>query len=247
MNQASFHSTLPPENIDSTVKPLPRILVVEDERPMRTALSDALERKGYRILTATNGEEGLNKTVQEKPDLLILDVMMPKLDGFALCRELRRLGFTKPILLLTAKGRVEDRVQGLDGGADDYLAKPFSREELLARIRALLRRHEKENFTVSALEFGTIRIDFPRMSATRAEEVLHLTSKEFAMLRLLAEHLGEVVSREQFLDVVWGYTAFPTTRTVDKHMASLRAKLESDPEHPKHLLTVHGAGYKLLI
>jgi DNA-binding response OmpR family regulator len=222
-----------------------RILIVEDERPMRTALTDALSAEGYRIITAENGAAGLEKAVSEKPDLLLLDVMMPKLDGFALCSELRKLNTTTPILFLTAKGMVQDRVAGLDAGADDYLVKPFSTEELLARVRALLRRASRPGTAPTGLRLGEVEIDFARQTATRRDDSIHLTRKEFAMLRLLAENPGQVVSRERFLDVVWGYGAFPTTRTVDNHVASLRAKIEPDPESPRYIITVHGSGYKL--
>jgi DNA-binding response OmpR family regulator len=222
-----------------------RILVVEDELPMRTALHDVLVAEGYRVLTAVDGESGLQKALAEKPDLLLLDIMLPKLDGYAVCGELRRLANPMPILMLTAKGQVEDRVQGLDAGADDYLVKPFSTEELLARVRALLRRARRETQTPTRLKLGEVEIDLVRQTATRRRRTLHLTAKEFAMLRLMAEAPGEPVSRERFLDIVWDYTAFPTTRTVDNHIASLRAKLEPNPEQPRWIQTVHGVGYKL--
>lgn len=225
--------------------PKPRILVADDERPMRTALADALTNEGYRVLTAENGEGALEKIVREKPDLILLDVMMPKLDGFALCAELRKVNIITPILFLTAKGMVQDRVTGLDAGADDYLVKPFSTEELLARVRALLRRQDRDARQVTTIGLGDVQIDFTSQSAKRNGAELHLTTKEFAMLRLLASYPGEVVSRERFLDVVWGYSAFPTTRTVDNHIASLRSKIEVDPADPRFIQTVHGIGYKL--
>ncbi len=222
-----------------------RILIIEDELPMRTALQDVLTGEGYRVLTAPDGEIGLQKAVDEKPDLVLLDIMMPKLDGYAVCTELRRLSNPVPILMLTAKGQVEDRVQGLDVGADDYLVKPFSTEELLARVRAMLRRVQRQTKMPVKLALGDAQIDLVRQTATRGRKTLHLTAKEFAMLRLMAEVPGEPVSRERFLDVVWGYTAFPTTRTVDNHVASLRSKLERNPDDPHWIKTVHGVGYKL--
>jgi DNA-binding response OmpR family regulator len=222
-----------------------RLLIIEDELPMRTALKDCLESEGYRVLTAVDGVSGLKRAIDEKPDLILLDIMMPRLDGFAVCAELRRLGNAVPILMLTAKGQVEDRVHGLDVGADDYLVKPFSTEELLARVRALLRRTRKPSRAQSSLALGETRIDLAKQTATRAKKPIHLTAKEFAMLRLLAEAQGEPVSRERFLDIVWGYTAFPTTRTVDNHIASLRGKIEKDPEKPRWIHTVHGVGYRL--
>ena len=180
-----------------------------------------------------------------RPDLILLDVMMPKLDGFAVCAELRRLAHDMPVLMLTAKGQIEDRVTGLDAGADDYLVKPFSTDELLARVRALLRRRERRTKSPVKLKLGDAEIDLARQTAVRGKKAIHLTAKEIAMLRLLAEAEGEPVTRERFLDVVWGYTAFPTTRTVDNHVASLRAKLEKNPDDPRWLKTVHGVGYRL--
>jgi DNA-binding response OmpR family regulator len=222
-----------------------RILIIEDELPMRTALQDCLEGEGYRVLTAVDGESGLQRALEEKPDLILLDIMMPRLDGYAVATELRRLGRTVPILMLTAKGQVEDRVIGLDAGADDYLVKPFSMEELFARVRAMLRRAQKQSSAPTLLTLGEVRIDLVQQQAWRKKKPLHFTGKEFAMLRLLGESPGTPVSRERFLDVVWGYTAFPTTRTVDTHIASLRAKIETNPDEPRWIKTVHGIGYRL--
>ena len=222
-----------------------RILIIEDELPMRTALHDVLVAEGYRVLTSADGENGLQRATDEKPDLILLDIMMPKLDGYAVCAELRRRSNPASILMLTAKGQVEDRVAGLDVGADDYLVKPFSTEELLARVRALLRRRQRQTRARNILVLGEARVDLVKQTAVRGKKLLHLTAKEFAMLRLMAEAPGEPVSRERFLDAVWGYTAFPTTRTVDNHIASLRAKFEPDPNAPRWIKTVHGVGYKL--
>jgi DNA-binding response OmpR family regulator len=222
-----------------------RILIVEDETPMCTALADLLAGEGYRPLTAADGESGLRRALEDKPDLILLDVMLPKLDGFSVCAELRRLTNDVPVLMLTAKGQIEDRVTGLDAGADDYLVKPFSTAELLARVRALLRRTERKTKSPVKLALGETEIDLARQTARRGKKEIHLTAKEFAVLRLLTEAAGEPVSRERFLDVAWGYTAFPTTRTVDNHVASLRAKLEPDPDEPRWIKTVHGVGYRL--
>ncbi len=229
----------------ATHQPGARLLVIEDEYAMRRGLEDCLAAEGYRVLTAADGESGLERALHEKPDLILLDIMLPKLDGFALCAELRRLDRSVPVLMLTAKGQVEDRVAGLDAGADDYLVKPFSTDELLARVRALLRRVERHGKAKHTLELGDVRVDLALQRAWRGKREFHLTAREFAMLRLLAEAEGKPVSREQFLDLVWGYTAFPTTRTVDNHIASLRAKLEKNPDEPKWIKTVHGLGYKL--
>lgn len=228
-----------------SAEPAPRILVIEDERPMRVALHDCLLNAGYRVLTADDGESGLQKALHEKPDLLLLDIMMPRLDGFALCKELRRLNQLTPVLCLTAKAQTADKVAGLDSGADDYLVKPFSSEELLARVRALLRRRREARPALQQIQIGACQFDFEKLAATRAGEPLRLTAKEFSMLRLLVEAEGQPVTRQRFLDLVWGYTAFPTTRTVDNHIASLRAKIEADPDSPRHIQTVHGVGYKL--
>jgi DNA-binding response OmpR family regulator len=222
-----------------------RLLIIEDELPMRTALADALAAEGYRVLTAADGQAGLDRALAEKPELILLDLMMPRLDGFSVCEELRRAGRAVPILMLTAKGQIEDRVKGLDVGADDYLVKPFSTEELLARVRAILRRAQKSAKPLRTLTLGDVRLDFARQQAWRRKKPLRLTAKEFAVLRLLAEAEGEAVSRDHFLDAVWGYTAFPTTRTVDMHIATLRSKIEKNPDKPRFIHTVHGVGYRL--
>jgi DNA-binding response OmpR family regulator len=222
-----------------------RVLVIEDEGPMRTVLKDILDHEGFRVLTAMDGENGLQTAIHEKPDLVLLDIMLPKLDGFALCAQLRALEIHTPVLMLTAKGQIDDRVAGLDSGADDYLVKPFSTDELLARVRALLRRVQKQSRMATAITLGEAHIDLVKQTARRGRSTIHLTAKEFAMLRLLAEAGGEPVTRDRFLDVVWGYAAFPTTRTVDNHIAGLRAKLEPDPENPRWIKTVHGVGYRL--
>ncbi len=222
-----------------------RLLIIEDELPMRTALKDCLEAEGYRVLSAADGQAGLERALKEKPDLVLLDIMLPKLDGFALCAELRRLSNDVPVLMLTAKGQVDDRVSGLDAGADDYLVKPFSTDELLARVRALLRRTRRSGHAPTKFKLGEAQIDLLKQTAARGRKEIHLSAKEFAMLRLMAEAQGEPITRERFLDVVWGYTAFPTTRTVDNHIASLRAKLEPDPDQPRWIHTVHGVGYRL--
>jgi DNA-binding response OmpR family regulator len=222
-----------------------RILIVEDELPMLTALRDILESEGYRVQTASDGAAGLAQALEQRPDLLLLDVMLPHLDGYALCTELRRLAVDTTVLMLTAKGQVQDRVTGLDSGADDYLVKPFSTHELLARVRALLRRSRGKSRMATALRLDDTYIDLVRLTAHRQGQPLHLTAKEYAVLRLLAEVEGRPVTRQRFLDLVWGASAFPTTRTVDNHIASLRAKLEPAADAPRWILTVHGVGYRL--
>ncbi|MFD0892273.1 response regulator transcription factor [Luteolibacter ambystomatis] len=223
-----------------------RLLVIEDELPMRTALVETLSAEGYRVRSAENGEEGLEIACTETFDLVLLDVMMPVLDGFSVCRELRKRGRLFPILMLTAKGQVDDRVEGLDNGADDYLVKPFSLRELLARVRALLRRHEQKSAVPETVQLGSVTLDFKKQIVHRSGAELPLSDKEAGMLRLLAAHPDEPVSRERFLDVVWGYNAYPSTRTVDNFIAALRTKIEADPAAPRHLITVRGTGYRLV-
>ena len=222
-----------------------RLLIIEDEHPMRTALAEALTAKGYRVRTADDGESGLELACSEPFDLVLLDVMMPGLDGYAVCRSLRDRGRDMPVLMLTAKAMVDDRVEGLDCGADDYLVKPFSLRELFARVRALLRRHERETAIPDQLQIGPARIDFRAGTITRDGLSDSLPSKELGMLRLLVARRGETIRRETFLDVVWGYHAFPSNRTVDNYIASLRQRLEPDPANPVHLVTVRGEGYRL--
>jgi DNA-binding response OmpR family regulator len=224
-----------------------RILIIEDEMAMRTALADTLSDDGHRVMTAADGPTGLQRATEEKPDLVLLDIMMPGLDGFAVCRELRRLGFRMPVLMLTAKGQIDDKVTGLDSGADDYLVKPFNRLELLARVRALLRRSANTAPPPQTITFGATTVDFLRGECRKSGRPVKLTPKELSMLRLLAERPGEVVTRDEFLDRVWGYGSYPVTRTVDNHIARLRGKLEADPAVPRHLLTANKSGYRLCL
>jgi len=223
-----------------------RLLIVEDELAMRTVLTDILTAEGHKVVVAENGDAGLRQAVRQKPDLILLDIMMPRLDGLTLVQILRRGGTDVPVLMLTAKGMTADRVAGLDAGADDYLVKPFSTSELLARVRALLRRAALRNKArPTVLQLGSIRVDLVRMETRSGSREINLTAKDYGILRLMAEAEGAPVTRERFLDEVWGVNAFPTTRTVDMHMAALRAKLEPDPTRPRHLKTVHGVGYRL--
>ena len=212
-----------------------RILIVEDELPMRTALVETLKAEGYRVAAADDGERGLEVACTEPFDLVLLDVMMPKLDGFAVCRELRKRGRDMPVLMLTAKGGVDDRVTGLDSGADDYLAKPFSLRELLARVRSLLRRRERDGAVPDTLAIGAATVDFTRRQITRDGTTQPLSEKEAGMLRLLAAASGAPVPRETFLDVIWGCHVYPSTRTVDNFITALRAKLEPDPTRPRRV------------
>jgi DNA-binding response OmpR family regulator len=226
-----------------------RILIIEDDVAILRGVKDNLEYESYQVLTATDGEQGYCLIQEKKPDLIILDLMLPKMSGYELCRKVRKEGVTTPILMLTARGEEVDRVLGLDLGADDYVTKPFSVPELLARIRAIIRRvrQARTGNLPSDLCFGDVSIDFKSFEARKDDKALDLSRKEFGVLRLLAARVGEVVTRDELLDEVWGYDRYPTTRTVDNHISLLRTKLEDDPSRPRHLITVHGVGYKLVI
>jgi DNA-binding response OmpR family regulator len=224
-----------------------RILVIEDDPAILRGLRDNLECESYDVITASDGEAGERLVFEKAPDLIILDLMLPGLSGYEICRHVRGRGVRTPILMLTARGEEGDRVLGLDLGADDYLTKPFSIRELLARIRALLRRSQPANALPESGAFGAVTLDFRAYEARRNGEPVELTRKEFGVLRLLIARAGQVLSRDELLNEVWGYEHYPTTRTVDNHVASLRAKLEDDPAQPRHLLTVHGVGYKLIL
>ena len=223
-----------------------RILVVEDDPAILRGLADNLKFESYEVLTATDGETGYRLLREKKPDLIILDLMLPKLSGYELCRKARSEGLTTPILMLTARGEEADRVLGLDLGADDYVSKPFSVRELLARVRALLRRAHPPRPLPDELRFDNVVVNFRSYEARKDDRNLEMTRKEFGVLRLLAARTGEVVTRDDLLNEVWGYENYPTTRTVDNHISLLRAKLERDPSEPRHLLTVHGVGYKFV-
>jgi DNA-binding response OmpR family regulator len=222
---------------------VPRILIVDDEPAIVRGLEDNLRFEGYETLSATSGEEGLTRALGEAPDLVLLDIMMPRLSGWDVCRELRRRGVDVPVIMLTARGEEVDRVLGLELGADDYITKPFSLRELLARVRAVLRRPGPRQ-RMETFAFGDVRIHLRARQVFKGGQEVRLTRKEFELLRFLVEHPGEVVTRDRLLDEVWGYEQFPTTRTVDTHVLRLRQKLETDPERPAHLLTVHGQGYR---
>lgn len=222
------------------------VLIVEDDAAILRGLRDNLEAESYEVLTAADGLAGYRLIVEEKPDLVILDLMLPKLGGYEVCRKARAEGITTPILMLTARGEEADRVLGLDLGADDYVTKPFSVRELLARVRALLRRAYPPNNLPDALRFDEVVVDFRRYAASKGERKLEMTPKEYGVLQFLASRAGEVVRRDELLNEVWGYNADVTTRTVDNHVASLRAKIETKAAEPRYLLTVHGVGYKFV-
>jgi len=226
-----------------------KILVVEDDLAILRGLKDNLEFESYEVLSAEDGERGYAVLKEKKPDLVILDLMIPKMSGTELCRKARREGIMTPVLMLTARGEEKDRVAGLDQGADDYVTKPFSIPELLARVRALIRRVElsKTGDLPAELHFDDVSIDFKRFEARKAGKAVEMSRKEFGILRMLAARAGEVVRRDELLDDVWGYDQYPTTRTVDNHIALLRSKLEEDPARPRRILTIYGVGYRLVL
>lgn len=223
-----------------------RILVVEDDAAILRGLRDNLAAESYEVVTASDGAEGYRLSRDANPDLIILDLMLPKTSGYEICRKLRAEGKRVPILMLTARGEEADRVLGLDLGADDYVSKPFSLPELLARVRALLRRADPNTAPLDHLRFDDVVVDFPQFEARKNGQPVEMTPKEFGVLRYLAARPGRVVGRQELLEEVWGYESYPTTRTVDNHIASLRAKFEREPAEPQHLLTVHGVGYKFV-
>ena len=226
------------------------VLAIEDDPAILRGLADNLRFEGYEVITATDGETGYRLQQDRKPDLILLDLMLPRMSGFEFCRKLRVEGIQTPVLMLTARSEEPDRVLGLDLGADDYVTKPFSVRELMARVRALLRRCQPgangNPVLPDDLHFGGMDIDFRSYEARRNGEPVDMTRKEFAILRFLASRAGEVVTRDDLLNEVWGYESYPSSRTVDNHVAGLRAKLERDSSQPEHIKTVHGVGYKFV-
>src|SRR2546427_9129534 len=225
----------------------PRILLVEDEAGLRLTLTDRLGSEGYSVETASDGEAGLARATSGGYDLIVLDVMLPRMNGFDVCREVRQRGVTTPILMLTARGQGVDKVVGLKLGAEDYLTKPFETIELMARLEALLRRRSSgPQRGGERYRFGDVAVDFRRMEVTRGGEPLELSARELKLLRYFIEHRGATLSRDALLSEVWGYDDMPLTRTVDVHVAGLRQKIEANPKLPASILTVHGLGYKFV-
>jgi len=222
-----------------------RILLVEDEAALRMTLSDRLESEGYQVECATDGQQGYETGLNSNNDLVILDIMLPRKNGFDVCRDLRKAGLVVPILMLTARGQVVDKVLGLKIGADDYLTKPFEMMELMARVEALLRRAPVSFPEQNGVhEFGRLRVDLRGTSVSRGGKIVPLSAREFQLLRYFVEHRGTTLSRDVLLKDVWGYNADAFTRTVDVHVASLRQKIEDDPKQPSLIITVLGLGYK---
>ena len=227
-----------------------RLLLVEDEPGLVMTLTDRLMAEGYDVESATDAPSGLELASSGSFDAILLDVMLPGGNGMDVCRTLRQRGLQTPILMLTAKGQVVDKVVGLKLGADDYLVKPFEMAELLARIEALIRRSATKDAatapTADSYRFGDIAVDFRKAEVTKAGEHLDLSAREFKLLKYFVEHRGAALTRDELLNEVWGYNAMPSTRTVDVHVAWLRQKLEDNPRHPQYILTVHGLGYKFV-
>lgn len=223
-----------------------RILIVEDEPSMVAGLRDNFEYEGYEVITASDGREGLERAFADSPDLVVLDVMMPKLSGLDVCKQLKATRPSIPIILLTARGQEVDKVVGLELGADDYVTKPFSIRELLARVKAVLRRAQTLPKEPESYSFHDVQVNLRRYEVMRRGRPVAFSTKEFELLKYLLCHRGETLSRDRLLEDVWGYNHYPTTRTVDAHIVRLRQKLEPNPEKPRFILTVHGVGYKFV-
>jgi DNA-binding response OmpR family regulator len=224
-----------------------KILIIEDEHDLVKGLKINLSDEGFEVDWADNGIEGLRKAIEEDPDLIILDIMLPGMNGLDVCRELRQKNIVTPIIMLTAKGEEIDKVVGLEIGADDYITKPFSVRELIARIKARLRSSGRaEKKIPEVYSFGDIEIDFPGFKVRRKGKEVDLTSLEIEILRYFIIHQGKVVARNDLLNKIWGYESYPTTRTIDNHILKLRKKIEDDPSHPKHIISVYGGGYRFI-
>jgi two-component system alkaline phosphatase synthesis response regulator PhoP len=221
-----------------------KVLIVEDDQAMAVALRDGFTYEGYAVHVARDGAAGLRMAEERSHDLVILDVMLPRMSGLDVCRQLRTSGNDTPIIMLTARGQEIDKVLGLKTGADDYVTKPFSFLELMARVEAVLRRTSKTTEQVEQVSFGDIEMNFKTFEASKGGRALELSPREFKMMKYFVEHRGEVVTRDQLLDHVWGYEGLPLTRTVDMHIAKLRQKIEDTPSDPRHVITVHRVGYK---
>lgn len=223
-----------------------RVLVIEDDSELLEGLKDNLEVEGYEVMTARDGENGLMQIVRNRPDAVILDLMLPKLGGFDVCRTLRYRGVETPILILTARSQESDKILGLELGADDYVTKPFSIHELLARLRVMIRRSDRIPKSLGAFLFGDIEVDFAHQQIRKRRSSIPVSSLEFEVLRYFIAHRGQIIPREHLLREVWGYEAFRTTRVVDNLVGRLRQKLEDHPHEPRHILTVYGVGYKFV-
>jgi DNA-binding response OmpR family regulator len=223
-----------------------RILIVEDEPAMVQGLRDNFEYEGYEVISAADGAEGLERALADEPDLVVLDVMMPRMSGLDVCKQLKAKKPTIPIIMLTARGQEIDKVVGLELGADDYVTKPFSIRELMARVKAVLRRVSPQTPSAELYRFSDIEVNIRSNEVLRGGQPVELSAKEFALLAYFVAHPAETLTRDRLLDAVWGYENYPNTRTVDTHIVHLRQKLEPNPEEPRFILTVHGSGYKFV-
>jgi two-component system alkaline phosphatase synthesis response regulator PhoP len=223
-----------------------RILIVEDEPAMVAGLRDNFEYEGYEVISAEDGVSGLERILADDPDLVVLDVMMPRMSGLEVCKQVKARRPTIPIIMLTARGQEIDKVVGLELGADDYVTKPFSIRELMARIKAVLRRVPPQEPAPDIFRFGDVEVDVRGNEVRRGGSIVELSAKEFALLAYFIAHPGEMLSRDRLLEAVWGYQNYPNTRTVDTHIVHLRQKVEPDPEQPRFIVTVHGSGYKFV-
>jgi DNA-binding response OmpR family regulator len=221
-----------------------KILVVEDEMPILTGIKDNLEMEGYEVFTATDGKKAVQLAREKAPHLVILDLMLPKLNGFEVLKALKEDRNPAYVIILTAKKEKDDKLRGFELGADDYITKPFGVEELLARVKAVLRRHDQPLGELKRYKFGDITLDFEKFEATKAGKRIELTPREFSILKLFIDNRGKVVSRNDLLSKVWGYEIFPNTRTVDNHIVKLRKQIEDDPANPDFITSVRGVGYK---
>lgn len=223
-----------------------RILIVEDEPAMVAGLRDNFEYEGYTVISAGDGVAGLEKALNEEPDLVILDVMMPRMSGLDVCKQLKARKPSLPIIMLTARGQEIDKVVGLELGADDYVTKPFSIRELMARVKAVLRRVAPQAPAAQVYKFSDVEVNIRSNEVKRGGKLLDLSAKEFALLAYFVSHPAETLTRDRLLDAVWGYDNYPNTRTVDTHIVHLRQKIEANPEEPRFILTIHGSGYKFV-
>lgn len=223
-----------------------KILIIEDEKDMVAGLKFNLEARDYEVIVAYDGETGYQKAIDEKPDLVLLDIMLPKLNGYEVCKRLKKALPELPIIMLTAKSQEAEIVTGLELGADDYITKPFSVLELLARIKAVLRRGNSESTNPEVYRFGELEIDLKNYIANKNGETIKLSPREFEILKYFISRRGEIITRDDLLSNIWGYETFPYTRTIDAHIAKLRQKIEEKPNEPKLIITVHGIGYKFL-
>ncbi|MCI0486096.1 MAG: response regulator transcription factor [Blastocatellia bacterium] len=223
-----------------------KVLIIEDEPDMVLGLQDNFEYEGYEVIVARDGKAGMARALADKPDLILLDIMLPRMSGLDVCRHLRRNGVEAPVIMLTARGQEIDKIIGLEVGADDYVTKPFSIKELLARVRAHLRRASKQVAEIETYRLGDIELNFKHYQAAKEGKPLEMSPREFEILKYFIQHKGEAITRERLLDDVWGYDCFPITRTVDNHIAKLRQKIEPVPAEPQYIITIHRVGYKFL-